>query len=110
MLRPTLIAAALLAASCAQFEPRHPDPVTHSLVKHLDRPVLAMARRFGPASEQKIEQGVRRWYMWNFRESSGECTVSARVDGQEVVIDAYWNGNRDVCARVLEATAPLADG
>jgi hypothetical protein len=90
----------LLQPGCAPLQNR--DPLGVSLQRHLNQPVMSMVRRFGTPVQER-GQSNERWYVW----SSPACTVSARVDGRELVIDAYWNGNRESCAKLLEDTALL---
>lgn len=98
----TAILLALLLVSCLQLQKQ--DPISASLLPNVDRPVLRMSVRFGSPSQQKVEQG-NRWYLWNFRDPA--CTVSARVDDQENVIEAFWQGNRDACEQVM-STYPFS--
>ncbi len=51
---------------------------------------MIMVRRFGTPVQER-GQARERWYRWDLP----SCTISARVDGRELVIDAYWNGNRE---------------
>ena len=102
MKKPLLLALLLSSISCSPLQQRAGDPVGQSLARHVDGPVLAMANRFGQPSHKTVDK-TGRWYFWEFRDR--DCTVSARVDGQEVVVDAFWKGNRDGCTRVMDATA-----
>ena len=90
---------AVLQAGCAPLQIQ--DPIRASLQPHLNKPVMSMVRRFGAAVQERLTTEERR-YVWSLREPA--CTISARVDGRELVIDAYWNGDRQACARLLSDT------
>jgi hypothetical protein len=92
----------LSQAGCAPLQPL--DPVAASLRPHLNKPVMNMVRRFGPAVQERLTTGERR-YVWTVREPA--CSISARVDGRELVIDVHWSGDPQACSRLLSDTALL---
>ena len=77
------------------------DPVLGPLDKFLNGPVLNLTLFLGPPSRSS---GVldRRSYRWEFRDASGqECSLAARVDEQEGVIDIQRRGAAPICAQYI---------
>lgn len=84
------------------------DPVLGPLDRFLNRPVINLSDFLGPPSGTSglLE---RRSYSWEFRDSNGRaCSLVARVDGQEGVIDIERRGAQEVCAQFVEERARLA--
>ncbi|MCC6472511.1 MAG: hypothetical protein IT514_02085 [Burkholderiales bacterium] len=100
-------AAGLVAALCAAVLPgcagRYAaDPALRPLAKFVDGPALALSSFLGPPSESRGTLELRT-YRWNYRDAQGTvCSLTARVDGVESVIEITRSGSETLCARRVE--------